>query len=50
MDQKEVICKTCANSVFDEIWGEYKCKKKCRVVDPRQEVDCTDYKKSTKEN
>lgn len=19
-------CKTCAHSVFDELWGEYKCK------------------------
>ena len=45
----ELKCKTCANSVFDDIWGEYKCKiTQHTIYDPDKVVDCEFYKQSTK--
>lgn len=39
-------CKICEHSVFDELWGEWKCKKRQTYI-YRPEVidDCEDYKK-----
>ena len=34
-------CKNCANAIFDEVWGEYKCKKfEHRIRDVDKYVDC----------
>lgn len=39
-------CKTCEHAVFDELWGEYKCKKKeRRIYEPVKPEDCEFYKK-----
>lgn len=46
-------CKTCANSIFDEIWGEYKCKiHKIRICHERLKfaAECLDYKQDLKKN
>ena len=38
-------CKTCVNSVFDPLWGEYKCKKReIRIYKPSKQIECADYK------
>ena len=41
-------CTTCEHAIFDETWGEIKCKKLCiRIYAPR--VACNEYvKKETK--
>lgn len=46
---KEFKCQTCKHSVFDEKWGEYKCKATHRRVydDPD---DCEHYKKAQGKN
>lgn len=37
-------CADCVNAIFDEQWGEYKCKaKQCVIYNP--EKTCADYKK-----
>jgi hypothetical protein len=39
-------CTNCANALFDEVWGEYKCKEVCHVIyDTDGQVDCIYYKK-----
>lgn len=47
-------CRDCKHSVFDEVWGEYKCKKKViRLYDLDRFKDCEEYeqdKTKTKEN
>jgi hypothetical protein len=46
-------CKTCANSIFDEIWGEYKCKiHKIRIykVCSKFAAECLDYKQDLKKS
>lgn len=41
-------CTTCANAVFDEHWGEYKCLvDQHRCYKPEMMVGCTKYKKGT---
>lgn len=39
-------CKTCKNAIFDEIWGDYKCKVNHLVIYNAQDVEgCVYYKK-----
>ena len=38
-------CKTCEHAIFDEIWGDYKCKKYEIIVHPDERLDCESYKK-----
>lgn len=40
-------CKTCSNCIFDETWGEYKCKaQEKRIQNPHLGgIRCKDYKK-----
>lgn len=39
-------CETCANAIFDEVWGEYKCIVLGHVIDDLDEiVDCSAHKK-----
>lgn len=39
-------CYQCANAIFDEVWGEYKCKVlKHRIRNPEEHTGCKDYKK-----
>lgn len=39
-------CYQCANAIFDEVWGEYKCKVlKRRIRNPEEHTGCKDYKK-----
>lgn len=41
-------CDDCKHMVFDEQWGEYKCKKKLiRIYKPEEQENCKDYTKST---
>ena len=43
-------CKNCANAVFDEVFGEYKCKiyqRRIRNVD--KYIDCKSHKPKEKE-
>ena len=43
-------CKTCEHAVFDELWGEYKCKKReTRIYILLDSKECKDYAKK-KEN
>lgn len=46
-------CKTCEYSVFDETWGEYKCKeRKLRIYNLERSKECEFYseKKAKKED
>lgn len=39
-------CKNCGNSVFDPVFGEYKCSKtNARIYYPDLHIHCTDWKK-----
>lgn len=38
-------CKTCANAIFDSLWGEYKCAIGKGFVQPEQNAECETYKK-----
>lgn len=39
-------CKTCANALFEERWGEYKCSKtQHKIYNPEAISDCENYKK-----
>lgn len=39
-------CKTCANAIFNEQWGEYKCKVFQKTIyDPSRILGCEAYKK-----
>lgn len=41
------MCPTCSYLIFDEKWGEYKCKKRCiRLYDMNERTDCKLYKKA----
>lgn len=37
-------CKTCEKAIFDEIWGDYKCKVDEIIHDPDKKMDCENYK------
>lgn len=42
-------CKDCAHSVFDELWGEYKCKEHDHTVYILLDAsECPSYKKEAK--
>lgn len=39
-------CKNCEHSVFDPLWGEYKCKaRETRIYILLDSSECSDYKK-----
>lgn len=39
-------CPDCENAVFDDLWGEYKCKaRKIRISDPNKYTNCKEFKK-----
>ena len=39
-------CKDCKHSVFDEVWGEYKCEVRLtRIYDITEKAKCKDYSK-----
>lgn len=43
-------CTNCEHAVFDELWGEYKCKKReQRIYILLDSKECADYKKKPKE-
>lgn len=43
-------CKDCAHSVFDELWGEYKCLKgQHRIYILVSSENCPNYKKKDNE-
>lgn len=45
MNEKK-SCKTCVNAIFDEHWGEYKCKVfQHRMYLPDDKEDCIEYEK-----
>ena len=42
-------CKNCANAVFDEVWGEYKCSvRNHRIYDVDKYIDCENHKPKEK--
>lgn len=42
----DCVCKTCSHSVFDSIWGEYKCTVYChKIYEPEKTVTCEKYEK-----
>ena len=42
-------CAACVHSIFDEAWGEYKCKvKKITIYDIKDQRDCKSYRKPGK--
>lgn len=40
-------CVNCEHAIFDEVWGEYKCRIKEHVVYNYEHVGCDSYKKGT---
>ena len=36
-------CPSCKHRIFDEQWGEYKCKKQEKKVTPDRSKECRDY-------
>ena len=39
-------CKNCTNAIFDELWGEYKCKVyNHRIRDVYKYLDCNAHQK-----
>ena len=39
-------CSECANAIFDETWGEFKCAvRKVRIQNVDEATKCRDYKK-----
>lgn len=39
-------CETCANAIFNEIWGEYFCPIRDRIIYPdNAAINCEDHKK-----
>lgn len=42
-----VDCKNCKHAIFDELWGEYKCKIKERYIyyTRVEAIDCAHYEK-----
>lgn len=46
----DVYCSSCIHSVFDEKWGEWKCKKSCtRIYDASKATYCKYYIEKKKE-
>lgn len=46
---KTVKCIDCANAIFNEQWGEYKCKVKQRsIANATADIDCKHHVKDTK--
>ena len=44
-----IRCVNCEHAVFDEQWGEYKCKKKhYTIYYDSESANCKDYKKKGK--
>lgn len=40
-------CYTCKNAIFDEQWGEYKCRlRKKYIYNVESNTGCKDYKKN----
>ncbi len=47
----DALCKNCTHAIYDEQWGEWKCKKRAiRIHDIRTASYCKDYIKKKKEN
>jgi len=47
--EKKVDCSKCKNAVFDEVWGEYKCKAHgIRIYDISKILSCDEYIESRK--
>jgi hypothetical protein len=47
----DILCNSCIHSVFDEKWGEWKCKKRCvRIYDISTANFCKYYIEKKKEN
>lgn len=42
------MCKNCAHCIFNETWGEYKCKKKQVVCFVGEARKCKFYEKASK--
>ena len=43
-------CKNCTNAIFDEVWGEYKCKvHEHRIRDVDKYLDCPKHESNKKE-
>ena len=43
-------CKTCKHALYDEVWGEYKCRLSRYVRYPKDAMQkCDDYEKGTPE-
>lgn len=44
-------CPDCENAIFDDVWGEYKCKiRKIRINDPNKYSNCKDFKKKASQS
>ena len=44
-------CSDCEHTIFDQVWGEYKCKKfKHRIYDIEKVEECEGYEKKKKNN
>lgn len=44
-----IRCVNCEHAVFDERWGEYKCKKKKhKIYSDTESANCKDYNKKGK--
>lgn len=47
---RESKCKTCGNVIFDEVFGEYKCKAhEVRLYNYDKVYECDEYKRNTKQ-
>lgn len=38
-------CKSCKNAIFNELWGDYKCKIDQIIHHPDEKMVCEHYKK-----
>lgn len=46
----DIKCKGCKHSIFDETWGEYKCKKLYRrIYDPASGENCALFEADNKD-
>lgn len=46
----ETLCSSCAHAIFDETWGEWKCKvSETRIYDTSKASFCKDYIEKKKE-
>lgn len=49
--RKRSDCSKCVHAIFDEEWGEIKCKvKQHRIYDKSKYANCKDYKKDAEKN